>query len=270
MRTTLSPARGRAGLLYAGVAVFLLLAALTARTVWRAWNERAGQVRTAAVFELVQQRMPSRPIEAPGAIAWLREQLTSYRGQLRPADAARFERLSDETESLPTELAAAAKAMRTVVLSATDEHPLPEPRVPSNIGPSRRAVSLLALQDTTFVVTRRHVLEKDPSSNGFVARLLTRMAAARGPLDAALGGVARPVRLYALAEDGTLVSLPWPSAADTAATAARARRCSFRRGRRCPRSRPRSSSSASPRVSTIRSATPASMSISAGAGWCPR
>ena len=109
MRTTLSPARGRAILLYSGVAVFVLLSALTARTLWRAWNERAGQARTAAVFELVQQRMPSRPIEAPGAIAWLREQLTTYRAHLRGSDASTFERLSDETENVPAELVAATK-----------------------------------------------------------------------------------------------------------------------------------------------------------------
>jgi PAS domain-containing protein len=35
------------------------------------------------------------------------------------------------------------------------------------------------------------------------------MAGVRVAIDAALGGIARPVRLYALAEDGTLVSLPW-------------------------------------------------------------
>ena len=205
MRTTLSPARGRAFLLYAGVAVFVLLAALTARTLWRAWNERAGQARTAAVFALVQQRMPSRPIEAPGAIAWLREQLAAYRAHLRPTDASTFERLSDETENVPTELAAATAAMRAVVLSPADDEPLPAATAAPNSGTSRRAVSLIARRDATFVVTRRHILEKDAASNGFVSRLLTPMAAARGALDEALRGVARPVRLYALAEDGTLV-----------------------------------------------------------------
>src|SRR5512145_2085594 len=71
MRTTLPPdGSRRVRLLYAGVAVFVLLAALTARSVWRAWNERAGQARAAAVFDLVRQRMPSRPTEAPGAMAW--------------------------------------------------------------------------------------------------------------------------------------------------------------------------------------------------------
>ena len=105
MRTTLPPARARrVGLLYAGLALFVLLAGLTARSVWTAWQERAGQARTATVFALVQQRMPSRPIEAPGAIAWLREQMSAYRRHLPPSDALTFERLADETDRIPHEL----------------------------------------------------------------------------------------------------------------------------------------------------------------------
>ena len=225
MRFTLSLARGRrVGLLYTGVVVFALLAALTARTVWRAWNDRAGQARTAAVFELVQQRMPSRPIEAPGAIAWLREQLTAYRHHLPPGDAAAFERLSNEADGVPSELAGAAQAMRSIAATAAisaaavDLPPLLD--VPP-AGPSRRALSLLETSGRTFVVTRRHGLEGDGRSNGFVSRLLSPMAGARKPLNAALQDVARPVRLYALAEDGTLLSLPWPAADETEPAAAR-------------------------------------------------
>ncbi len=222
MRTTLSPARlRRVRLLYAGLAVFVLLAVLTARTVWTAWSERAGQARTAAVFELVQQRMPSRPIEAPGAIAWLREQLAAYRAHLQPRDASAFARLADEAEAVPPELLRAAGAMRTVVASASTAIDLPAPAALAPSGPSRRALSILTADGSTFVVTRRHALEKDQSSNGFVARLLAPMAAARGPLDAALSGIARPVRLYALGEDGTLVSLPWPASGETPEASAR-------------------------------------------------
>jgi hypothetical protein len=208
-------------LLYAGLAVFVLLAVLTARTVWIAWSERAGQARTAAVFELVQQRMPARPIEAPGAIAWLREQLAAYRAHLQPRDASAFARLADESEAVPPELLRAAGAMRAVVASASTAIDLPAPGALAPSGPSRRALSILTADGSTFVVTRRHALEKDQRSNGFVARLLAPMAAARRPLDAALGGVARPVRLYALGEDGTLVSLPWPASGETPDASAR-------------------------------------------------
>ena len=222
MRTTLSPARlRRVRLLYAGVAVFVLLAVLTARTVWRAWNERAGQARTAAVFELVQQRMPSRPIEAPGAIAWLREQLAAYRAHLQAREASAFARLADEAEAAPPELLGAAEAMRSAIAAASTTIDLPVAGGSAPGGPSRRALSILTADATTFVVTRRHALEKDPSSNAFVSRLLAPMAAARRPLDAALRGIARPVRLYALGEDGTLVSLPWPASDETQEASAR-------------------------------------------------
>src|SRR5438128_1177448 len=108
MASTLPPGPARrVSLLYTGLALFVLLAALTARSIWRAWDQRAGQARSAAVFALVQQRMPSRPTEAPGAIAWLREQLGVYRGQLAPSDGLMFERLSDETDRIPSELTAA-------------------------------------------------------------------------------------------------------------------------------------------------------------------
>ncbi|MEO6213589.1 MAG: hypothetical protein ABIP65_08180 [Vicinamibacterales bacterium] len=223
MPTTLPPARARrVGLLYAGLAVFVLIAALTARSIWRAWEQRAGQARSAAVFDLVQQRMPARPIEAPGAIAWLREQLSAYRRHLPPSDALMFERLTDETDRIPAELTAAVNAMRVGLRSPAGDGPLPRQTTLDPTGPSRRAVSLLAVQDSTFVVTRRHRLEHDGDSNSFIARLLAPMRTARAPIDEALRGVARPVRLYGFAEDGTLVSLPWPAANETAERAGRA------------------------------------------------
>lgn len=222
MRSTLPPGRGhRVVLLYAGVGVFVLLAVFTARTVWRAWQERAGQARTAAVFELVQQQMPSRPIEAPGAIAWLREQLAGYRAHLNPGDASTFRSLADEADAVPGELQAAAQAMRAVVASPADAGMPPASEPVASGGPSRRAVALLTTAGQPFVVTRRHVLERDASSNGFVARVVAPMAGARARIDGALRGTARPVRLYALGEDGTLVSLPWPAATGQASDAAR-------------------------------------------------
>jgi hypothetical protein len=212
MRTTLPPDRDRrAAVLYVGLAIFILLAIVTTRAVWRAWQDRAGQARTAAVFALVQQRMPSRPIEAPGAIAWLREQLAGYRQHLPPAQSSVFGRLSDEADFVPDELGPAAAAMREVVSARDGASSRPAFAPISAGGPSRRALSLASVQGATFVVTRRHALEADVSSNGFVSRMLTPMSTARSRLDAALAGIARPVRLYALAEDGTLVSLPWPS-----------------------------------------------------------
>lgn len=213
MRTTLLPARARrARLLYAGLAVFVLLGALTARAVWRAWDQRAGQARTVAVFQLVQQRMPSRPTEAPGAIAWLREQLVQYREHLGADEASAFGRLSDESDFLPSELAATAAAMRGAAVWRGDGDALPQAVRVDRGQPSRRSVSVLHAAGSAFVVTRRRALDHDASSNAFVRGLAAPMGAARARLEEALAGIARPVRLYALGEDGTLLSMPWPPA----------------------------------------------------------
>jgi hypothetical protein len=210
------------GLLYAGLALFVLLTALTARSIWRAWDQRAGQARSAAVFALVQQRMPSRPTEAPGAIAWLREQLSIYRRHLAPSDGLMFERLADETDRIPSELTAAANAMRAVLAAPPPAADLPAQTPLPQASVSRRSLSLITSAGRTFVVTRRHGLENNADSNGFIARLLAPMGEAQTRLDDAVRGVARPVRLYVLAEDGTLVSLPWPFAGETKEGAARA------------------------------------------------
>ncbi|HZB26496.1 MAG TPA: hypothetical protein VE379_10210, partial [Vicinamibacterales bacterium] len=223
MPPTLPPARRRrVGLLYAGLALFVLLTALTARSVWRAWDERAGQSRSAAVFALVQQQMPSRPIEAPGAIAWLREQLSVYRHSLAPSDGVMFERLSGESERIPSELEAAATAMRVALASPSSEAMVPTRTVLPEPPGSRRSLSLVSAADRMFVVTRRRGLEQSAESNTFISRLLAPMGTAQAPLDAALRGVGRPVRLYAIGEDGTLLSMPWALAGEPGDVIARA------------------------------------------------
>ena len=215
MRSTLSPVRTpRATLLYAGLGVFLLLAALTARSIWLAWQGRAGQARTAAVVELVQQRMPSRPIEAPGAIAWLSDQLSRYKSHLPAAEASTFERFSTSADLVPSELLPAATAVREAItspaghLAAVTTTPFAEP------GASRRGVWVLRTDGSTFVITRRRALESDVASNGFIRRVAPAITRAAERVDEALRGIARPVRLYAVGEDGTLISRAWGSPAE--------------------------------------------------------
>lgn len=220
MRTTLTPGRTRrARWLYAGVAIFVLLSAVTARLAWRAWHDRAGQARAAAVFSLVEQRTPARPTDAPGATAWLREQLTAYRAALSGDTASAFARLADQSSTAPGELAAAAVAMREIARAAQAGPRESEPKFETTPlafdNHSRRSQELITAGDTTLVVTRRRALERDPASNAFVAGLTGPMARSRAQLDSALNGAppanARIVRLYALSEDGTLLSLPWPA-----------------------------------------------------------
>jgi hypothetical protein len=197
--------------LYGGVVVFALLAALTARSIWRAWTDRAGQARAEAVFNLVQQRTPSRPTEAPGAMAWLRDQLAAYRRHLPDPSAPVFERLAHAGDEPPAELARVVVAMRHVAEAASAGHPPVRIERLSDREPSRRAISLVTAGEVTLVVTRRRALELDPSSNEFVSRLAWPMATAKPAVEQALAAGIRPVRLYALADDGTLLSLPWGS-----------------------------------------------------------
>ena len=222
MRTTLQPVRTRrVRLLYAGVAIFVLLAALTANSVWHAWNERAGRARAGAVFDLVQQRMPSRPTEAPGAMAWLRDQLVAYRLRLPEPAASSYARLAADGESAPPELQPVVDIMRSLTAANASAQPIVRLEPSAERGSSRRAVSVLSAGGSTLVVTRRRALETEPSSNRFVQRFAALLGAARADIDAALASGARPVRLYAVAEDGTLLSLPWPSDTEPADEIAR-------------------------------------------------
>src|SRR5262245_20551096 len=86
MRTTVRRTR----VLYAGVGVFVALSIFTARSIWLAWQERSGEAKAAAIFDLVQQRMPPRPTEAPGAMAWLKLELDRYRQQIGDPERARL------------------------------------------------------------------------------------------------------------------------------------------------------------------------------------
>ena len=71
--------------------LFVALALFTARSIWIAWQERSGEAKAEAVFDLVGQRTPLRPTDAPGAMAWLRLELEKY-GQHLDTDRARLYR----------------------------------------------------------------------------------------------------------------------------------------------------------------------------------
>src|SRR5678816_4206378 len=92
MRSTVSLRRG-VGVLYAGVVVFDGLAAFTARSIWIAWQERSGDARAAAVFDLVAERAGVRPTAAPGAVARRRLALARFgrRAHAGPAAAVELE-----------------------------------------------------------------------------------------------------------------------------------------------------------------------------------
>src|SRR5262245_61327672 len=114
MRSTVSSSsRRRARVLYAGVVVFLALALLTARSIFVAWQTRTGEARAEAVLNLVAQRTPSRPTNAPGAMAWLRLELDRYEQRITdPRRAALYRSLAAPAERVPDALTPAADELR--------------------------------------------------------------------------------------------------------------------------------------------------------------
>ena len=220
-------------MLYAGVAVFIGLAAFTARSIWVAWQERSDDARAAAVFDLVARRTPVRPTDAPGAMAWL--QLELERRELAGgggAAARSYARFAASTGRVPEPLAPLVAVMRAAADAAATAGPGAElrPRPPASPArPSLREQQVLDVAGRPVVVTRRKpgsAAERAPS-DAFIAEVAPRLARAAGELDRAIAAAPlppvpgdrppRPVRLYAVSEDGTLVSAPWPEAASDGA-----------------------------------------------------
>jgi len=223
MRLSLS-SRRHAGVLYAGVALFVALAAFTARSIWTAWQERSGEAKAEAVFDLVGQRTPLRPTDAPGAMAWLRLELDRYGRQLDDDRARLYRALAASGDRVPAILQPLADAMAMSDPGAVPGAAAIHFTEPAD-GPvdSLRRQRLVQYGDRTLVVTRRRALDvgeavTDLSSNQFVRAAVPALslatqavgrALARDPLPHVPGDRSpRPVRLYAISEDGTLVSAP--------------------------------------------------------------
>ncbi len=242
---------GSARLLYLGAAGFLLLAAFTAVAVRREWARQAGQSRAEAIFQLVQGTAPTRPTDSPGAAAWLLHELARYGRLLEDRGRSRlFGDVVDwrDTTSVPPLFA----PLRELLATPVREAPAPLSSVaPADLGepPEASASTVFTLRrqlylepegaaepasahDLVFVVTRRRGLDTgegdpEPSSNPFLAAAVPHLASLAGRLRELLAKEPLPavpedrppvlVRLYALSEDGTLVTLPLPLVTDGAA-----------------------------------------------------
>lgn len=233
MRSTVSLRRG-VGVLYAGVVVFVGLAAFTARSIWTAWQERSGDARAAAVFDLVAERTALRPTDAPGAMAWLRLELDRFgRREQDGARATRYAGFAASGSRVPESLAPLLAAMR----AATDRDALASPggapaasRVAAAAPASLREQQVLDVAGHPVIVTRRKAgdAERAPS-DAFIERVAAPLVRAAREIDRAIAAAPlpsvpgdrppRPVRLYAVSEDGTLVSAPWPDLARPDASA---------------------------------------------------
>jgi hypothetical protein len=223
--------------LYAGVVVFVALAAFTARSIWTAWQEREGEARAAAVFDLVSERTPLRPTDAPGAMAWLRLELDRFGRREHDGDRARpYASFAASGDRVPDALAPLLAAMRAALdgtaassgaaassgnAASPDKASSSANASSGNARPSLRAPRVFELDGRPVVVTRRKLAgdaERAPS-DGFIAHVAPRLVRAVEAIDRAIAAAPlppvpgdrppRPVRLYAVGEDGTLVSAPW-------------------------------------------------------------
>lgn len=206
-----------------GLLVFVALAAFTAREVWRAFDERAGQARAAAVFDLVATRTAVRPTDAPGAMAWLRRAIEH---------AGFFDRsLSDPAEGVPQKLVRVAELLDPASHNdGVNEFQFRAGAESFQKPGSLRREQLVAADGSLLVLTQRRALADDRTTNVFIRRavdMLTfvdRAVRPHRPGDAPAidGSDIRIVRVYAVSEAGTLLSLPWTDQpADSAAAAGR-------------------------------------------------
>jgi PAS domain-containing protein len=220
-------------LLYLGVFLFAVLVALAALSIRQEWQERIGQSRSDAIFQLVQGKTPARPTETPGATAWLNLELRRYRARIAdPAKARLYGEVAEwpDTRSVPPFFTPLRDLLASAPVAPSPPGPPGPPaelHPPADLGEagdpplSLRSQSFLVLGPRWFAVTRRRALDSsDPTtpSNRFLAAAAPRLLAlsaelprrlAAHPLPALPGGRApRVVRLYALSEDGTLLSLP--------------------------------------------------------------
>jgi hypothetical protein len=222
-------------LLYLGVLLVAALAVVTFLSVQREWRQRIGQSRGQTIFELVQDTVPNRPTETPGVSAWLHLELKGYRRHIAdPAKARLYGEIVDwhDETSLPPflgELRALLAAPAPLPEPGDAPRPLPESALGGEGGAAPPPLQLrvqryLELHGQWFAMTRRRAADAadladlSVPSNRFLLyathRLLAtgqalRAVLARHPLPAVPGDrPPRIVRLYAVAEDGTLLSAP--------------------------------------------------------------
>ncbi len=177
----------------------------------------------------MQGKIPARPLETPGAFAWLNFELRRYRDLIAdPTKARLYGEVAQwqDTRSVPPfflplrQLSGEPVRQPAALPVLISPDPLHDPPRPFAL----RAQSFLELDHHWFAMTRRAALESGEVANPSILRIdfsalphphLLSLAStlprnlADHPLPALPGSRApRVVRLYALSEDGTLVSLP--------------------------------------------------------------
>ena len=206
--------------------MFVTLTLFTARAVWLAWQDRSGQARADAIFALVDERTPLRPTDTPGAIAWLQLELDRYGRQITAQDrAARFRVFATSADTVPDDLSGVLAAMREGISNASASEPVEILKSSDSSISSLRQEAVATARGRRVVLTRRRgAIANSPAFNVLVTSALAhsseRVAESlrTRPLPATPDERSpHPVRLYAVSDDGMLVSYPWPGAdnADT-------------------------------------------------------
>ncbi|HEY0781150.1 MAG TPA: hypothetical protein VGE98_01745 [Thermoanaerobaculia bacterium] len=225
-------------LLYLGVLVLALLVGLTSLSIYREWQRRVGQSRADALFQLVEGKRPARPTETPGATAWLNLELRKYRRSIDDPERARlYGEVADwqERSGVPPFLAPLAQLLARPLpatplrgLRLLPPEALGDDRAGEPAGFAFRNQRYLEAGGRWLVLTRRATLDTSPATdpespaNRFLSVAAPHVAALaadldrllrRRPLPAVPGNrPPRVVRVYALSEDGTLLSAPFPQA----------------------------------------------------------
>jgi hypothetical protein len=234
-RSPAAQRRRRPWLLYLSVLLVAAVAAVAFVSVRREWQRRIGQSRGQTIFELVEDTVPSRPTETPGVTAWLHLELKRFRQTIAdPATARLYGEIADwhDDASLPPFLA----GLREVLL-LPPPHPaagdVPRPLPAAALGglagedeprPRLRVQRWVELHGRWFALTRRRTLDREDlrdlqaPSNRFLLLATHHLLAVGDALQVELGRHPLPpvpgrrpprlVRVYAVSEDGTLVSAP--------------------------------------------------------------
>src|SRR4051794_28636607 len=159
-------------LLFLGVFLFAVLVALAAMSIRQEWQQRIGQSRADVIFQLVQGKTPARPIETPGASAWLNLELRRYRERIAdPAKARLYGEVAEwqDTRSVPPFFVPLRQ-----LLASPIQHP-ETPARPRLVSPdplgdqptpfSLRTQSFLELDGRWFAMTRRAAQDSSDLAN---------------------------------------------------------------------------------------------------------
>ncbi len=178
------------------------------------------------MVDLVAQRTLPRPTAAPGALAWLQLELVRYGTRLpEPERAAAFRAFAAEDARVPPMLDDIAAALGRGLTAATPATIVVHAAPPVSAEALRRQ-SLVDVGGEALAMTRPRLVDAASATSGpddasrrflevvgpalVAARRTVGTAIAARPLPAVPGDASpRPVRVYAIFEDGTLLSAPW-------------------------------------------------------------